>query len=138
MESIDKREAYNENNEAAKVGRAYGFFAYGGKTADIQDELGRARHDAQTPEEMELKLVEGAENVDTRGDSELVKVVERAKQQGMTHAFEASMPNVGNRRVSTELCAVMQNVYQSPLYSLGEQFSAGIVYKRGDKYCFRR
>lgn len=132
-----KRETYKGNDKDAKVGRAYGFFAYDGKTEDIQAELPRARKLAQTPDELALKLIEGVDGVDTREDSELASVVERAKFRGMTHAFEATMPNAGNRKVSTELHLVLGNIYNSPLYPQGVQPCGGIVYKRGNKYCFR-
>ena len=131
-----KREAYKENNGTAKVGRAYGFFAYDGKTENVLDELPRARNLAQTPNEMGLELTE-VDNLHIGEDSALAGIVEKAKQQNMTHALEASMPGVGNRKVSGEVAAIMNNIYASPLYAPGEQFCAGIVYKRGEKYCFR-
>lgn len=133
-----KREDCRENNDTIGVGRAYGFFVYNGKIADIQSELPKARKIAQVPEELILRLTKGVDSVDTRGDSELVQVVKMAQIAGMTHAIEASMPHVGNRKVSNELNTILNNIYASPLYAFSEQFSGEIVYKRGDKYCFKR
>lgn len=120
-----------------KEGKAYGFFYYQGKTEDVLDELPRARNEANAPKELSLDLKD-IDNLDTRGDAGLVKIVEKAKASRMSHVLSASVPGMGSRKVADELSTVMGNIYTSPLYKGEEPFCAGIVYERGGKYVFKR
>jgi len=119
-----------------KTGRAYGFFYYNGKKS-ILEVLPQIREVTKTPSELTLDLVEGADNLDTENDSALVEIVQQAKRQHMSHVLRATLPGIGNRRTANFLGNVMNGIY-TKLYYKSEPFYAGIVYKRGEQYIFRR
>jgi hypothetical protein len=117
-------------------GKAYGFLYYAGRTKHISEVLPQIREGTETPSKLKLK-VENIENFDSHGDSQLTKILEQAKSSHMSHVIEATMPDMKNLRAANYLGNVMNGIY-SELYSQSEPFNAGIVYKRGDKYVFRR
>ena len=120
----------------ANMGEAYGFFYYpGGKS--IAEVLPQIRDGTETPSELILDLIEGVENLDTKNDSALVEIVQQAKRQNMSHVLKATLPNMGNRRTANFLGNIMNGIY-SELYDKSEPFYAGIAYKRGEQYVFRR
>ena len=119
------------------VGKAYGFFYYSGRTKNISGVLPNIRERTETPSELTLDLVEGVDNLDTKKDSELVKIVARAKQQHMSHVLKATLPGIGNRKAANFLGNIMNGLYTG-LYNESEPFYAGIVYNRGEQYVFRR
>lgn len=125
-----------KNEEEHFVGIAYGFFFYAGKRS-ILEVLPRIRKGTKTPPELTLDLIEGLNNLDTANDSALVDIVEQAKQHHMSHVLKANLPEVGNRRTANFLGNIMSGIYRE-LYDKSEPFNSGIVYKRGDKYVFRR
>ncbi len=120
-----------------KTGKAYGFFYYKGKAKDISERLPYIRDKYETPSELNLNLTEGMDNLDATKDSALVEIVEQAKRQHMSHVLEATLPNVGNKMTADLLGDIMTGINFS-LYDKEEPFYAGIVYKRGEQYIFRR
>lgn len=118
------------------IGEAYGFFYYGKDTQDIKKELPSIKDCAQTPSALELTLTEGVRNI-TTNDPALLSIIKKAEKYHMSHVLKATMPNVGNRRVAQELGDIM-NVMYMQFYAQNEPFNAGIVYKIGEKYVFRR
>lgn len=120
-----------------KVGKAYAFFYCGGKTENISERLPYIKDKYETPSELDLNLVEGINNLNTKKDSALVEIVEQAKRQRMSHVLEADLPNAGNKKTADLLGDIMTGINYS-LYDKKEPFYAGIVYKRGEKYIFRR
>ncbi len=122
---------------AKQVGKAYGFFHYAGRKNSILDVLPQIREGTETPLELGLDLVEGVDNLDTENDSALVKIVQQAKRQHMSHVLKATLPGTGNRRAANFLGNIMSGIY-TDLYDRSEPFYAGIVYKRGEQYVFRR
>ena len=125
-----------ENKEERFAGKAYGFFNYAGKRS-ISEVLPKIREGTKTPPELTLDLVEGVDNLDTENDSALVKIVQQAKQHRMSHVLTATLPDIGNRRTANFLGNIMNGIH-SELYDKTEPFYAGIVYKRGEQYVFRR
>ena len=120
----------------SSVGKAYGFFHYAGKNS-ILEVLPQIREGTETPLELTLDLVRGLDNLDTENDSALVEIVQQAKRQHMNHALKATLPRMGNRRAANFLGNIMNGIY-TELYDKSEPFYAGIVYKRGEQYVFRR
>ena len=126
-------------NNMTNTGIAYGFFYYMFDTEDIREEIPDLRDVTKVPKELTLDLIKGVENVDTSADSQLAEIVNKAKRSKMNHVFKATLPNSGNRRVANKLGNLLNGLYQSAnLYDIDEPFCAGIVYKRGEKYVFRR
>jgi hypothetical protein len=121
----------------AKTGEAYGFFYYQGSSKDILEALPKIKRKTQTPSKLELNLTEGVNKLDTSKDSALDEIVQKAERQHMTHALKASLPEAGNRKTAGFLGNVMNGIYTS-LYDAKEPFYAGIAYKRGEQYVFRR
>lgn len=119
------------------AGRAYGFFYYADRTNRISKALPRIRGCTKTPLELTLDLVEGVDNLDAENDSALVEIVQRAKRQHMSHVLKAALPGMGNRRAANFLGNIMNGVHNK-LYDKSEPFYAGIAYKRGEQYVFRR
>mgnify|MGYP001175421245 CR=1 FL=1 len=120
-----------------KIGKAYGFFYYKGKSEDISEILPNLRDMYKTPSELSLNLVEGVDKLNITKDSALVGIVEQAKRQHMSHVLEATLPNTGNKITANLLGDIMTGINFS-LYNKKEPFYAGIVYKRGEQYVFRR
>ena len=118
------------------IGEAYGFLHYNGKKS-ISEVLPQIREGSETPSELTLDLVEGVDNLDTGNDSALVGIVQRAKRQHMNHVLKATLPGMGNRRAANFLGNIMNGIY-TELYDKSDPFYAGIVYKRGEQYVFRR
>jgi len=121
----------------AQIGEAYAFFYYQGKTQDVLDVLPDIREKTETPSGLGLDLVGGVENLDVKGDFALVEIVQKAKRQHMSHVLKATLPDMGNRRAANFLGNIMNGIYVC-LYEPKEPLYAGIVYKRGPKYVFRR
>ena len=120
-----------------KTGKAYCFFRYDGKKEDIEGELPRARDRAETPLEMRLS-VSTPENINLSEDSIAVAdLAYRARRARMNYVIEGTMPNISNLSASNKVNNVMMGIYNG-LYAQGEPISAVIVYKRGDKYVFKR
>ena len=142
MALVDKqnREITQEDYLASiaprKTGKAYGFFYYNGKIQDITKVLPNIVRKTKTPEDIDLE-VSSVKNLETKGDSPLVDIVEQAERSRMSHVITATLPNEGNFKTANYLGNVLNGVHFK-LYGKKEPFNAGIVYKRGDKYVFRR
>ncbi len=127
----------NMKKEAKNVGKAYGFFYYAGRTRHITEVLPQIREGTETPKELGLRVIEGVENLNVHGDSKLAAIVAQAKSQHMSHVIEATLPDMKNVRAANCLGNVMGGISQE-LYDSSEPFYAGITYKRGEQYVFRR
>lgn len=119
-----------------KTGKAYAFFYYAGKREDVEGELPRAMTAAQTPLEMKLSVTR-TNALDTSRDSALADITERARSARMNYVLEGTMPDSNNRSAANKVNNVMAGIYNG-LYSKKEPISAVIVYKRGEKYVFKR
>jgi len=127
----------NWRHKWQRLWKTYGFLYYAGRTKHISEVLPQIKEGTETPKKLKLKVIEGVENLDVRGDSQLVEIAKQAKDCHMSHVIEATLPDMKNVRAANYLGNVMSGIY-SELYGKKEPFNAGIVYKRGDKYVFRR
>ncbi|MFA5887913.1 MAG: hypothetical protein WC852_04345 [Candidatus Nanoarchaeia archaeon] len=118
----------------ANSGEAYGFLKYGGKIEDILKYIPAVRNSALTPPELSLTIIEGAENLETKSDSGLAELAERAKGANLNYVFKANLPNADNATTAGELGDMINQLYQTPLYKEGQEFFAEIAYKQDDKY----
>lgn len=132
------------NSEASKrkaiatpIGEAYAFFYYQGKSQDILDALPAIKEKTDTHPKLELILTEGPGKLDTAKDPTLTEIVKKAERQHMSHVLKATLPNTGNNKTADYLAPVMNGLYTC-LYKEKEPFYAGIVYKKGKKYVFKR
>ncbi len=48
--------------------------------------------------------------------------------------MKVKSPEQNNRQAATELGAILNQAYQSPLYQSGEQFNGGVFYKDAGRY----
>ena len=119
------------------IGEAYGFFHYQGLTSDIEGVLPSAREKASSPLELTLELSEDFEAL-AAAEPALGRIVEKAQRAHMSHVLRAQLPGAGNRKAATEIGDLLNEIYRSPLYDKKAPFCAGIVYKRGEEYVFRR
>ena len=117
-----------------KNGKAYGFFDCRASKGNIKGELPTIRSLVLTPSELELSLIEGPSNLS--GDSELMKIANQAKEEGIKYVLEGTYPNHTNLQTGKELSAILNQAYQSPLYQQGESFSGAIVYQDQWEYKF--
>lgn len=117
----------------ANSGEAYGFLKYGGRIEDILEYIPLIRTTAQTPSELSLQIIGGAENLDTTGDSGLAELVELAKGANLNYVFKANLPDADNKRVAGLLGNIMDDFYASTLYN-NEQFRTEIAYRDGKEY----
>ncbi len=127
--------ACSETKQEKRIGTAYGFFYYPGRTEKVARVIPDIVQKTETPQKMTLE-VGCLKNLNTEGDSGLAEIAEQAKKCRMNHVLKAALPDEGNRRTANYLGNVMNGVYLS-LYQKEEPFNADIVYKRGDKYVFR-
>ena len=118
-----------------KIGKAYAFFYYSGNTSDILNILPNIRESEEIPSEVTVNLEEIAAFRDE--DSALTQVIEKAREEDMSHVLKATMQGLGHRRVAELTGDLCNGIYLS-LYQKGDQLRAGIVYKRGKSFVFRR
>ena len=116
------------------VVKAYGFFNCNASKETIEAELPAIRTLVKTPSELELKLIEGTENL--KGDSQLMSLAKEAKDSGIKYVLEATYTGATNKQTANETAAVLNQAYQSPLYKKGEQFCGDIIYKDNGNYNF--
>jgi hypothetical protein len=120
----------------ANSGEAYGFLKYGGKIEDILNEIPYIRTTAQTPPELSLTIIEGAENLETKSDSGLAELAERAKGANLNYVFKANLPNANNASTAGELQDMINQLHQTSLYNEGQMsyYDFAIAYKEGSEY----
>lgn len=117
-----------------KSGKAYGFFNCKASKEEIEAELPTIRKLAQTPSQLELSLIEGVRNL--KGEIDLIELAKEAETAGIKYVMEATYPTSNNKQTAGELSSILNQAYQSPLYSKGETFEGNIVYKDKGKYIF--
>ena len=131
---------YDKPNESldpihSDIGKAYGFFDCNATKEEIEKEIPFIRECVQTPNELELQLMEGIDGV--IGDFELLNLGEEAKDAGIKYVMIATYPNATNRKTADELSSIINQAYQSPLYEKGESFRGEIFFKELGKYIAR-
>ncbi len=117
-----------------KIGKAYGFFNCKASKKEIEAELPILRKIVKTPSNLELSLIEGVKNL--KGEPDLVELAKEAETAGIKYVMEATYPTSNNEQTAYELSAILNQAYQSQLYSKGEVFEGNIVYKDKGKYLF--
>lgn len=117
------------------MGTAYGIFKCNAEKEKIENEFSTIRGLVQTPREMELYLSEGMDSL--KDDIDLTSVAGEARESGMRYVLKAEYPRATNRKTADETAAILNQLYNTSLYSEGEKFSGGIVYKKGRAYVFR-
>lgn len=117
------------------MGKAYAFFYCNAVKEAIEAELPEIRRLVETPSELELSLIEGMKNV--TGDERLMDIAREAEEAGINYMLQASYPNRTNRTTSDEVASVVNQMYQSSLYSEGDPFNGEIVYKEEGEYIYR-
>lgn len=118
----------------AQVGKAYGFFYCRAPKREFEAELPRMRANARTPSELELSLIEGVENL--RGDSDLMSLARRARDDGCNYALEAMFPGETNRETADQVVKILMSAHQSYLYRKGEPFRGGVIFQENGGYEF--
>ena len=117
-----------------EVGKAYAFFNCKASKEKIEAELPTIRKFVKTPSQLELSLIEGVRNL--KGEFDLVELAKEAEAAGIKYVMEATYPTSNNEQTAGELSAILNQAYQSPLYSKGETFEGNIIYKDKGKYIF--
>lgn len=127
------------NANGKYFGGAYAFFDCNAPITQIAQEIPAIREVVNTPRKLELFLTENALFSIDRDDSELLEIARDAKEANIKYVLAArSLPNMTNRQTADELAAILNQAYNSPLYSEGEQFRGEVAYKeRGRRYTFR-
>ena len=97
--------------------------------ADIESELKPIRELTETPSGLEIALVEGAENLPEGGDKELT---DRAKGMGLRYAMRGTRQGASDEKTATDIAAILNQAYQSPLFQEKEQFRGEIFYRKGN------
>jgi len=128
------REDYN-SRKSLRVGKAYAFFNCNASKGDIEKELPAIRECVQTPNALELSLMEGTDTL--TGDTQLLQIAREAKDTGIRYVMEATYPNATNHQTADEVASILNQAYQSPLYQKGEQFRGEVVFKERGRYVFR-
>jgi hypothetical protein len=127
-----QREGYTDQNHA---GEAYAFFDCEASMKEIEGELPTIRNLVQTPNELELQLMEGTDALE--GDSQIGQIAREAKDAGLKYAIQATFPNGTNEQTADEVAGILNQAYQSPLYQEGEPFRGGVFYEQNGKFVSR-
>ena len=128
------RKDYN-TRKSARVGKAYAFFNCEASKEDVEKELPFIRECVETPNALELSLMEGTDVL--TGDTQLLQIARDAKDAGIRYVMEGTYPNATNHQTADEVASILNQAYQSPLYEKGEQFMGEVVYRERGKYIFR-
>jgi len=72
-----------------------------------------------------------------KADSDLLPIVQEAKEAEIKYAIKATCQDYTNEQTADELSAVLNQAYQSPLYQEGERFRGDIAYEKNGEYILR-
>jgi hypothetical protein len=122
-----------------KTGKAYAFFDCSSSKEQIDQEIPFIRELVQTPNELELSLMELTENTRTSpfSEPELSVLMREAREANIKYIMEATYPSHSHRKTADELSAILNQAYQSPLYQEGEDFRGEVFYKENGRYVAR-
>lgn len=113
------------------TGKAYAFFNCSASKEEIEAELPTIREYARTPEELDLSLVEGMNNLESRAkqrnDTKLLSLAQGAGRAGRRYCLEGTYPNSDNLSTATELKDVLNTAYASDLFPEGK-FHREVLY----------
>ncbi|MBI4440817.1 hypothetical protein HY639_01490 [Candidatus Woesearchaeota archaeon] len=115
-------------------GKAYGFFMCNADKETVANELPDLRRITQAPSALELSLMDDFSHI--KADNLLKPLIHQARDNGMCYCLEATLPGSSNRVAAKELNDMLGNIYNSPLYKEGDEFSGAIVYEENGKYVF--
>jgi hypothetical protein len=112
------------------VGESYAFFRYERDIDEIERNLPAIKILNHLPQALELKVQAGlvAEQA-----IDLDYFLHEARREGMDHTMRARYPGQDNKVTAIALSEIVNGMY-SMLYSPGETFIAGIIYKEGSRY----
>jgi len=103
------------------VGRAYAFFGRPNSRSSIMNMVPSIRDAAGTPDRIEAYLSDTRTPIGVAG--ELAEVFREARGAKMNHCLRMDLPDGTNEQAADELSTFMNQAYQSPLYSRGEDFN---------------
>ncbi len=119
------------------VGKAYGFFYCSAAAHEIESMLPTIREMAQVPSDLEISLILGMENVHV--DSRLDNLASEAQKNGINYMLQGQGIRMTNLDVASELCAIVNQLYQSPLYTQTKRdnFMGAVFYEENGGYIIR-
>ena len=100
------------------IGKAYAIFYCSKPLEAIKNELPTVKSDVGAPSQLELNLM-GSKLLSRKADAELRKIISQGVQAGCSYAIEATQPGEKNKNVAVGLGQVVDQLYQTPLYSKG-------------------
>ncbi len=124
-----------KKEDTKTVGEAYAFFNCNASKREIEGELPKIRNLVRTPSRLELKLMEGMDQL--KGDKGILEIASEAKEAGIRYAIQARLPGATNEGTADEVSGILNQAYQSPLYQDGEGFVGQIFYRDGNNYVSR-
>ena len=123
------------------IGKAYGVFDCQASTEEIESVLesvvSSLRDDVPVLSNLELTMVEELENLTLKGDNNLKYFAQKAKEAGFDYIFEVTYEGVTNKETAPEVEAILNQAYQSSLFSKEEPFIADIFYEENGEYVFK-
>ncbi len=119
----------------APAGRAYGFFYCSAPPQAVQQELPAIRGLAQTPSPLELSLTDVKSA--SLGNKKLDALAREADHAGLNYVLQATYPGHTNKTAADEVATVLNQAYQSPLYTKNEPFKGAVVYQEKGRPVFR-
>ena len=123
-------------NHREDEGRAYAFFNCRTVIDEIRQELPVIRKRVETPVRLRLTLEELSSESAKREGPTLREILTQARQSGIRYFMEARSPGQDNKATAVELSAILNQIYQTPLYEDGEEFTGAVVYKERGAYHF--
>jgi len=112
-----------------KPGKAYGLY----EREAIGPEMPRIRDVIGTPADVEISL----KDIDgERWNPALKPIIDDARDRGIRHVAEATIPGATNERAAGETAAIFNQSYQSRLFDEGEPFRGAVVFEKYGKSAF--
>ncbi len=126
--------AFNDQDSRDEAGLAYAFFDCKASKAEITELMPQIREFASTPSELELELETINPNILER---ELRTIALLQMARGCKYQVRTKLPGYDNKRAADETADILNQAYQSPLYSDGEKFIGKVIYKKDGRYVSR-
>ena len=116
------------------TGKSYGFFDSKASAQAIKAEIPTIRNAVLTPSSLEIALRgvrEGSK------DSRLAAIAKEADKRGIKYVMATEYRGATGEKTADEQAAVLNQLYQSPVYQKGEPFRGEVFFEKGGEYFSR-
>jgi hypothetical protein len=119
------------------TGKAYGLFDCSASKEEIERELPHIKDYTKTASDLCLMEMGELRDPDAVQIAEEINTGYGMKAIPTEYVLRATHPDTTNTGAAWELGDILNQAYQSPLFSEGEPFAGEVVYKEGEVYICR-